>query len=127
MRVIFHRCKLVHADFSEYNILYHLGHLVVIDVSQSVEQDHPAAFDFLRQDIKNADDFFRRLGVDTLGLTRTFNFVTGRSWIEGRQETDEDVLAEFVRDDDTKSFQATDSDGTKCLGVSHRHHDLERV
>ena len=97
MRVIFHRCKLVHADFSEYNILYHQGHLVVIDVSQSVEQDHPAAFDFLRQDLKNADDFFRRLGVDTLGLTRTFNFVTRKSWVEGRQETDEDVLQEADR------------------------------
>ena len=97
LRVIFHRCKLVHADFSEYNILYHQGHLVVIDVSQSVEQDHPAAFDFLRQDLKNADDFFRRLGVDTLGLTRTFNFVTRKSWVEGRQETDEDVLQEADR------------------------------
>jgi RIO kinase 1 len=107
---------LVHADFSEYNILYHLGHLVVIDVSQSVEQDHPAAFDFLRQDIKNADDFFRRLGVDTLGLTRTFNFVTGRSWVEGRQETDEDVLAEAERlvreveeaEDDVEEEEETD-------------------
>ncbi|GAA5876730.1 hypothetical protein JCM8547_002030 [Rhodosporidiobolus lusitaniae] len=97
LRVIFARCRLVHADFSEYNILYHEGHLWVIDVSQSIEHEHPAAFDFLRADIKNADDFFARRGVDTLGLTRTFNFVTRDSWIVGREETDEDIVAEIER------------------------------
>lgn len=76
---------------------YHEGHLWVIDVSQSVEQDHPAAFDFLRADIKNADDFFARRGVDTLGLTRTFNYVTRTSAIGGRAETDEDMAAEAER------------------------------
>ena len=34
MRVMHQKCKLVHADLSEYNILYHEGHLVIIDVSQ---------------------------------------------------------------------------------------------
>ncbi|BGP18135.1 hypothetical protein JCM10213_007741 [Rhodosporidiobolus nylandii] len=94
LRVIFARCHLVHADFSEYNILYHEGHLWVIDVSQSVEHAHPAAFDFLRSDIKNADEFFARRGVETLGLTRTFNFVTRDS---GRDETDEEIAAEVER------------------------------
>ncbi|GJN92961.1 hypothetical protein Rhopal_006005-T1 [Rhodotorula paludigena] len=98
LRAIFFRCRLVHADFSEYNILYHQGHLWVIDVSQSVEHEHPAAFDFLRADIKNADDFFARRGVDTLGLTRTFNFVTRDTWVEnGREETDEDAAQEVER------------------------------
>ncbi|GAA5990660.1 hypothetical protein JCM11641_001266 [Rhodosporidiobolus odoratus] len=94
LRVIFARCRLVHADFSEYNILYHGGHLWVIDVSQSVEHEHPAAFDFLRADIKNADDFFSRRGVETLGLTRTFNFVTSDA---GRDFSDEQIATEVER------------------------------
>lgn len=76
VRRLFHRCKLVHADLSEYNILYHQNHLYIIDVSQSVEHDHPSAFDFLRNDIKNVEDFFGRLGVHCLGLRRCFEFVT---------------------------------------------------
>ncbi|BGP26188.1 RIO kinase 1 [Rhodotorula toruloides] len=97
LRAIFHRCRLVHADFSEYNILYHQGHLWVIDVSQSIEHEHPSAFDFLRADIQNAEDFFAKRGVDTLGLTRTFNFVTRDSWVSGREETDEDAAEEIER------------------------------
>jgi RIO kinase 1 len=66
----------VHADLSEYNILYHDSHLYIIDVSQSVEHDHPSAFDFLRNDIKNIEEFFGRLGVKCLGLRRCFEFIT---------------------------------------------------
>jgi RIO kinase 1 len=76
LRILFHRCRLVHADLSEYNILYHEEHLYIIDVSQSVEHDHPSAFDFLRNDLKNAEDFFARRGVRCLGLRRAFEFVT---------------------------------------------------
>ncbi|VDC04442.1 unnamed protein product [Peniophora sp. CBMAI 1063] len=76
IRTLFHSCKLVHADLSEYNILYHAGHLCIIDVSQSVEHDHPAAFDFLRSDLGNVEDFFGRGGARTMGLRRTFDFVT---------------------------------------------------
>jgi RIO kinase 1 len=70
VRKLFHACKLVHADLSEYNILYHNSHLYVIDVSQSVEQDHPNAFDFLRSDIKNVEEFWGRMGVSGLGVRR---------------------------------------------------------
>lgn len=76
---------------------YHDGHLWVIDVSQSIEHEHPAAFDFLRSDIQNAEDFFARRGVRTLGLRRTFNFVTRDSWVSGRDETDDDVTEEVKR------------------------------
>ncbi|GAA5902942.1 protein kinase RIO1 [Sporobolomyces salmoneus] len=97
LRILFHRCRLVHADFSEYNILYHDSHLWIIDVSQSIEQEHPAAFDFLRADLKNAEEWFSRRGVLTLGVRKTFGFVTGDSWIKDREETDEDVKIEIER------------------------------
>jgi len=50
---IFNLAKLVHADLSEFNLLYFQGEIVVIDVSQSVEHDHPHALDFLRKDCTN--------------------------------------------------------------------------
>ncbi|KAL6404256.1 RIO kinase 1 [Ilyonectria robusta] len=76
MRRIYQVCRLVHADLSEYNILYHDGKLYIIDVSQSVEPDHPRSLEFLRMDIKNVGDFFRRKGVDTLADRAIFNFIT---------------------------------------------------
>ena len=75
MRLMYHRCRLVHADLSEYNILFHEGHLWIIDVSQSVEHDHLHAFDFLREDIAHVDAYFSKHGVETLGLRQTFHFV----------------------------------------------------
>ncbi|KAK1967057.1 RIO1 family protein [Colletotrichum sublineola] len=76
MRRIYQVCRLVHADLSEYNILYHDKKLYIIDVSQSVEPDHPRALEFLRMDIKNVGDFFRRKGVDTLSDRAIFDFVS---------------------------------------------------
>ena len=76
VRTMFHQCRLVHADLSEYNVLFHEGHLWIIDVSQSVEHDHPAAFDFLRNDLRNVEDFFGRRGAKCLGLRSAFDFVT---------------------------------------------------
>ncbi|KAF3482767.1 serine/threonine-protein kinase RIO1 [Arthroderma uncinatum] len=79
MRTMYHDCRLVHADLSEYNILYHNHKLYIIDVSQSVEQDHPRSLEFLRMDIKNVSDFFRRKGVDTLPERTLFEFITSVS------------------------------------------------
>ncbi|CAD6905940.1 unnamed protein product [Tilletia controversa] len=77
MRVMYQKCRLVHADLSEYNILYHEGHLWIIDVSQSVEHDHPRSFDFLRADIQHVNDFFQKQGgVRVLGLRALFEYIT---------------------------------------------------
>lgn len=76
MRILYQTCRLVHADLSEYNILYHNEKLWLIDVSQSVEHDHPRSLEFLRMDVKNVSDFFRRQGVDVLSEKTTFGFVT---------------------------------------------------
>lgn len=76
MRVMYQTCRLVHADLSEYNLLYHKDKLYVIDVSQSVEHDHPRSLEFLRMDIKNVSDFFTRKSVDTLPEQVAFKFIT---------------------------------------------------
>lgn len=77
VRKMYQECKLVHADLSEYNILYHAEQLWIIDVSQSVEHDHPSAFEFLRLDLKNIAAWFGQRGVLVLGLRKAFEFVTG--------------------------------------------------
>merc|ERR1712142_1104365 len=73
---MFQEAKLVHADLSEFNMLYHEGKVYFIDVSQSVEMDHPNALEFLRKDCNNVNEFFRRKNVAVLTLKGLFDFVT---------------------------------------------------
>ncbi|RWS03660.1 serine/threonine-protein kinase RIO1-like protein [Dinothrombium tinctorium] len=76
MRRLFNDCKLVHADLSEFNLLYDDGKLCVIDVSQAVEHEHPRALDFLRKDCVNVTEYFKKKGVLTMSVKELFDFVT---------------------------------------------------
>ena len=58
--VLYNRGKLVHADLSEFNILYHEGEPVIIDMGQSVTLDHPMARRFLERDIANVAHYFKK-------------------------------------------------------------------
>ncbi|XP_058807561.1 serine/threonine-protein kinase RIO1 [Phymastichus coffea] len=73
---LYNKCRLVHADLSEYNILYHEESLVIIDVSQSVEHDHPMAFEFLRKDCTNITEFFKKNKVAVMSVKALFDFIT---------------------------------------------------
>ncbi|GAU28179.1 hypothetical protein TSUD_313380 [Trifolium subterraneum] len=79
MRTLYQKCKLVHGDLSEYNILYYEGHLYIIDVSQAVDPDHPHALDFLREDIIHVSDFFKKNGVGVMTLRELFDFIVDAS------------------------------------------------
>ncbi|TBU46342.1 RIO1-domain-containing protein [Dichomitus squalens] len=156
-RKIFTECKLVHADLSEYNILYHIddtesrptsaesssdvpadssneatsstsedqtaphprGHLCIIDVSQSVEHDHPHAFDFLRSDLRNIEDFFSKRGIRTVGLRRAFEFVTRERLPspDGNDCSNEAVLRAWM---DTPESEHTGVDGHGEEGAGGR-------
>eukprot|EP00984_Skeletonema_dohrnii_P028958 scaffold19228_cov129-Skeletonema_dohrnii-CCMP3373.AAC.3 len=92
MRHMFQKCKLVHGDLSEYNLLWHNNEVYVIDVSQSVESDHPSALDFLRKDASNVNDFYRKNGNMNVMTTRQlFEFVTS-SVIEDTPEAESAAL-----------------------------------
>ena len=86
VRKMYHQCKLVHGDLSEFNLLYHEGKACVIDVSQSVEHDHPHALEFLRKDIHNITEFFRKRGVNVLTVKELFDFVVDPTIDEGKEE-----------------------------------------
>ena len=71
-----HDAGLVHGDLSEFNIVFHEGQLVVIDLGQAVTVHHPNHDDFLKRDCENVANFFARQGVDTDG-EQLQAFVTG--------------------------------------------------
>ncbi|KAF9437742.1 protein kinase rio1 [Entomortierella beljakovae] len=91
MRIMYQTCHLVHADLSEYNILYHSRTLYIIDVSQSVEHDHPHAFNFLRMDITNVSDYFRKKRVAVMGQKELFDFITDVNLGMGDEEMDNEL------------------------------------
>lgn len=116
MRILYHTCRLVHADLSEYNVLYHQGRQWIIDVSQAVEHDHPRSLEFLRMDVKNVSDFYRSRNVHVLSERKAFAFITaepgektaadldsilsrGRDLLNREPGTDEEARREEENDD----------------------------
>ncbi|XP_041804273.1 serine/threonine-protein kinase RIO1 isoform X1 [Chelmon rostratus] len=79
MRKMFQEARLVHADLSEFNMLYHNGDAYIIDVSQSVEHDHPHSLEFLRKDCSNVNEFFVKHGVAVMTVRELFDFITDPS------------------------------------------------
>ncbi|WP_255169527.1 serine/threonine-protein kinase Rio1 [Natrononativus amylolyticus] len=55
---------LIHGDLSEYNVVFHEGQLVVIDLGQAVTVHHPNSRTFLERDCHNVAAFFRRQGLE---------------------------------------------------------------
>ena len=60
--VIWQTCDLVHADFSEYNILWRQGAPWVIDAGQAVTTRHPSAKEFLVRDVTRLTQWAGRNG-----------------------------------------------------------------
>ncbi|PSQ04928.1 serine protein kinase RIO [Halobacteriales archaeon QS_4_69_31] len=67
---------LVHGDLSEYNVVFHEGQLVVLDLGQAVTVHHPNAREFLERDCENVAAFFGRQGLDVTAAD-LLGFVTG--------------------------------------------------
>ena len=64
---------------------------MVIDVSQSVEQAHPSAMEFLRKDIQNVTVYFKQYGVDVLDTMELFAYVTKAYPFSHKRVTVDDV------------------------------------
>ncbi|OWF49187.1 serine/threonine-protein kinase RIO3-like [Mizuhopecten yessoensis] len=78
MKTMQHKCNLVHADLSEYNMLWWKDKVWVIDVSQAVDTTHPLAMEFLHRDCTNVSKFFHSGGVHkVMSPEEMFNHVTG--------------------------------------------------
>ncbi len=60
---LYKKAKLVHADFSEYNIFKTEKGLIVFDFGSAVDIRHQNAKNFLERDIKNITRFFVKRGL----------------------------------------------------------------
>lgn len=101
LRYIYHHCKLVHADLSEYNLLVKNKEIYFIDVGQSVEFDNPNSNIFLRKDISVITKFFGNRGVKTVPLMRLFEFI-----VEDKLLTDDRaILEECIKVEETMSHE----------------------
>uniref|UniRef100_A0AAX7UH35 Serine/threonine-protein kinase RIO3 n=1 Tax=Astatotilapia calliptera TaxID=8154 RepID=A0AAX7UH35_ASTCA len=121
MQQLYQECNLVHADLSEYNMLWHEGKVWLIDVSQSVEPTHPHGLEFLFRDCRNVSTFFQKRGVsEAMSTYDLFNAVTGLNIPVGAEDEAE-FMAEIValekRNEDhiqkrgKKTFPVTSEDG----------------
>ncbi|XP_018335842.1 serine/threonine-protein kinase RIO1 [Agrilus planipennis] len=93
---MYNKCHLVHGDLSEFNILYLNGQVYIIDVSQSVEHDHPHALELLRKDCTNITAFFRKQEVAVMTIKQLFDFITDPSINERNMEECLEKLAEIA-------------------------------
>ncbi|CAD26627.2 similarity to HYPOTHETICAL PROTEINS OF THE RIO1 FAMILY RIO1_YEAST [Encephalitozoon cuniculi GB-M1] len=127
IRDMYKKAGLVHADLSEFNLLYFEGVVYVIDVGQSVEIDHDNAQRFLIMDINNINSFFSRKGVSVAKGNDLFEEISGNviplylkdidigrdAFIPSRVSevgNEEDLLA-FAADSRSREFgSTTDSD-----------------
>jgi len=98
LRFLFQRCRLVHGDFSEYNLLYFKEAVHVIDVSQAVEDDHVQAYDFLKRDCVNISNFFAKRvpeGENEILRVKTlFDFIVRKQLPVAEPLSEEDAVPE---------------------------------
>jgi len=62
LKRLYAEAELVHADLSEYNIMY-FDKVYFIDMGQAVIKRHPMAESYLERDVRNIVRFFGKFGV----------------------------------------------------------------
>lgn len=107
MRRMYQECRLVHADLSEYNSIVHQDKLYIIDVSQSVEHEHPMSLDFLRMDIKNINDFFSRKKINVYPEKSIFKYIIESNYKLGIKDNSDEELGRYL---DTVALKEGDED-----------------
>jgi len=125
LRHMYQRCKLVHGDFSEYNLLWHNSQIYVIDVSQSVGTDHPAALDFLRKDASNVNDYFSKVGrLNVMTTRQLFDFTT--TVISDNDDDNDNEQADMeLLDQIMKETEASYKSRKKQSEQEQRKHDQQ--
>ncbi|XP_030839105.1 serine/threonine-protein kinase RIO1 [Strongylocentrotus purpuratus] len=127
VRRIYQKAKLVHADLSEFNMLYCQDKLYIIDVSQSVEHDHPSALEFLRKDCTNVTEYFRKNGVCTMTMRELFEFVTDPNITEDNIEEYLDEAMEITSRKSTTEVTAQEEVDEEVFRQAFIPQKLEEV
>jgi RIO kinase 1 len=72
---LYHKAKLVHGDFSEYNIFKTTDGLIVFDLGSAIDLRHPNTETFLKRDINNITKFFTKRGINVADPNEIFEDV----------------------------------------------------
>ncbi|MGB0611877.1 MAG: serine protein kinase RIO [Poseidonia sp.] len=64
LAIAWQKANLVHGDFSPYNILWHDGRALIIDVGQAVVDSHPKAQEFLVRDVTRLVEWGQKNGLE---------------------------------------------------------------
>ena len=64
IRVLWKEARLVHADFSEFNVFKAGEERVLFDMGSAVLASHPQSTGFLRRDVGNMVRFFKKRGIE---------------------------------------------------------------
>ncbi len=64
IRALWKDARLVHADFSEYNVFKTDDERILFDMGSAVLSSHPQSEEFLRRDVANMVRFFRKRGIE---------------------------------------------------------------
>ena len=59
------KVNLIHADLSEYNVLMYKKNPYLIDLGQAVISEHPNSKEFLKRDIKNIVNYFKKYKINS--------------------------------------------------------------
>lgn len=114
VRILFQQCRLIHADLSEYNLLYHDDKVWMIDVSQSVEHFHPEALNFLRKDCHVMNTFFRNKGIKTVSLREFFDFVVDPDICQHTDDNFDSFVREMISNSEYSSNAEEDDYFLHC-------------
>lgn len=131
MEALYQKAGLIHADFSEYNLVYHAGRVYVIDVGQSIEKNQENSNNFLSMDIRNCNDFFRRKDVAVHNEVDVFERITGLKIPkylkkEGRLSRETFIpsrITEVVNKEDLDLFMADAHEGESHELASSDEHE----
>ena len=77
MQIMWQKAGLAHGDLSEYNIMVWEQKPVIFDVSQAMLTIHPMASILIERDIKNINNYFKRIGVKIKDSTQLKEWITG--------------------------------------------------
>jgi len=60
---MYKKAGLVHGDISAFNVIMHRNKPYLIDLGQGVLLDHPNSHEFLKRDIHNLVNYFKKLNI----------------------------------------------------------------
>lgn len=129
---MYQKARLIHADFSEYNLIYHHGEIYVIDVSQSMDAGQENSNAFLMMDICNCNEFFSKKGVDVRSEVELFEEITGLRVpeylrIDGKLSMESFIpsrATEVANAEDLKLFVVGYDSGPECSTSTPEDGDL---